>query len=137
MVSGWAADDCVSSPCPARSPQANNPDYPENYLDVHVGNPPMIMQLYWFPSGHGRELSLLPFVYLRADARFVPRSAAFIKPPGSPEYWGLETGRWNTNCIHCHATQGRISVTSKVEDRESRVAEFGIACEACRGGAAP
>lgn len=113
---------------------ASQPPVTEKRIVLFTGS--HHMQLYWFPSGHGRELSLLPFAYLRADARFVPRSAAFIKPPGSPEYWGLETGRWNTNCIHCHATQGRVSVTSKVADRESRVAEFGIACEACHGPAA-
>ncbi len=94
------------------------------------------MQLFWFPSGRGRELSLLPFAYLREEQRWIPRSAAFLKPPGDPDYWGLEAGHWNTNCIHCHATAGRISVTGRLADLDSRVAEFGIACEACHGPAA-
>lgn len=90
------------------------------------------MQLYWFDGG-GHGLSLLPFAYLRDERRWVPRSAVFLQPPAEPRDFGLETGHWNTNCIQCHATHGRVSVTGRLDDLASRVAELGIACEACHG----
>jgi hypothetical protein len=94
------------------------------------------MQLYWLPSerGVGRELALLPFAYLREERRFIPRSAAFLQPPAEPAgARAEEAGHWNTNCIHCHATAGRISTTGVLDDMQSRVAELGVGCEACHG----
>ena len=95
------------------------------------------MQLYWIPTTRGRELALLPFAYLRREQRWVPRNAAFLRDPHwdarERDYWSAEVGRWNHTCIKCHATHGRVDVTGDDDVLETRVAELGIACEACHG----
>ena len=87
-------------------------------------------QAYWYPSGKGRELSLLPFVYLIDEQRWVNRAFSFLKPPDAG--WPPELGRWNTTCITCHTTHGRARLNGP-NPIDSRVSEFGIACEACHG----
>ena len=42
-----------------------------------------------------------------------------------------ETGRWNQDCIRCHATHGIPQITD--EGVDTTVGELGIACEACHG----
>jgi len=90
------------------------------------------MQTYWLaPSGAGRRLGLLPFIFLHEEQRWVPRVAAFLQPPrhnGAVD----ESGMWNANCERCHATQGRPRVSAP-EIMDTQVAEFGISCEACHG----
>jgi hypothetical protein len=88
------------------------------------------MQTYWFETGHDRSLGQLPFVFLNADQRWVPRDAIFIEPPQAPQR--VADGRWNAACIACHTTLGqpRIDASGKFD---TQVAEFGIACEACHG----
>jgi len=88
------------------------------------------MQVYWYETGKGRMLGQLPFVWLKAEQRFIPRRAAFLRPPESPRPG--EEGRWNQSCIQCHTTQGRPRPTPDGE-LDTRVAELGIACEACHG----
>jgi len=39
------------------------------------------MQVYWYPSGNSRILGQFPFVYLKEARRWVPRNAAFLRPP--------------------------------------------------------
>ena len=39
------------------------------------------MQIYWYETGNTRLLGQLPFAYLKADRRWVPRNAIFIEPP--------------------------------------------------------
>ncbi len=97
------------------------------------------MQAYWYPMmDDHRFLSLFPFMYLKEDQRWVPRTAVFLIPPGQPQ--GDETGRWSNDCIRCHATHGRMAIrnlsdpaTYDLRDVDTRVAEFGISCEACHG----
>jgi hypothetical protein len=88
------------------------------------------MQVYWFASGEGRKLEQLPLVWLFEARRWIPREAAFLKPP--VDHVRAESGRWNDTCISCHATRGRPRL---LDDGaiDSRVSEFGIACEACHG----
>ena len=90
------------------------------------------MQVLWYDSLDSRRLGQLPIVYLFADDLWIPRSAAFIRPPQHGS--GSETGRWNLVCIQCHVTQGR---PRPLEDGswDSRAAEFGIGCESCHGPA--
>jgi hypothetical protein len=90
------------------------------------------MQVYWFASGEGRKLEQLPLVYLFEAQRWIPRDAAFLKPPVAGVR--VETGRWNDTCISCHATRGqpRLYEGGPID---SQVEEFGIACEACHGPA--
>ena len=88
------------------------------------------MQVYWFASGEGRKLEQLPLVYLFEARRWIPREAAFLKPP--VDHVRAESGRWNDTCISCHATRGQPRLLDGAPI-DSRVSEFGIACEACHG----
>ena len=90
------------------------------------------MQMYWYPSGRNRKVGSLPIVYLRENERWVPRSAVFIRPPGGR--LKSETSRWNYLCIQCHATHGRTRPIPP-DTMDTKVVEFGIACEACHGPA--
>ena len=90
------------------------------------------MQLYWFPTGKGRSLSLFPAVFLIDEDRWIPRRAGFIRPPGpAPATHAL----WNRVCLECHATRSRPRIDGPRVDTE--VAEMGIACEACHGPGGP
>lgn len=91
-------------------------------------------QLYWYPSGSGRELYMVPFVFLTDERRWVPRRSVFLTPPNAPEPQQV----WNTSCLPCHTTDGhprypkkRIQVAKAAPD--THVVEVGIACEACHG----
>ncbi len=87
------------------------------------------MQIYWYPTGEARKLGQLPFVYLIKEQKWIPRSAAFLKP--TPQGLEDETGRWNAICVQCHTTQGRPLIDLDNGMMETRVTEFGISCQAC------
>jgi len=94
-------------------------------------------QVYWYPTGSSRIVGQLPAMYLIREARWIPRSAAFLRPPAAQP---SETGRWNGVCIDCHATHGQWrlatsggGVSLSARQADTHVAEFGIACEACHG----
>ncbi len=96
------------------------------------------MQAYWFPVVEdARVLAMLPFVYLIEDQKWIPQGASFLSLPTSePDI----PGRWNIGCIRCHATRGQPGVTPQpgettisYRNYKTRVADFGIACEACHG----
>jgi FKBP-type peptidyl-prolyl cis-trans isomerase 2 len=85
-------------------------------------------QDYWYETKDGRTLARLPFVWRIPEQRWIPDLAVLVTPPDAPRGFG----RWNMNCIKCHVTQGRPrGVKFKLFD--TKVAEFGIACEACHG----
>ena len=95
-------------------------------------------QVYWYRTDQSRLLGELPGTYLIADKEWIPRRAAFMRPPN--DHVSSETGRWNAVCINCHATHGKWNfdapfgselVNAQVAD--TTVSEFGIACEACHG----
>ena len=97
--------------------------------------------IYWYATGHDRALNVLPAVYLLDEARWVPRSAVVLHPPGQ----GVATtdGHWNAICIACHTTRGRTgfdtpfgSAPIAAQSVDTTVAELGIACESCHGPAA-
>lgn len=88
------------------------------------------MQVYWYPIGHSRVLGQLPIFYLKPEKKWVPRDAAFLRPPDDEH--GSETGRWNVKCIFCHSTHGEPNQQSQTTF-DTQAAEFGIACEACHG----
>jgi hypothetical protein len=88
------------------------------------------MQVYWMESaGKLREQVILPFVYLFEDQRWIPREDAFIYPP----HQGPMPSTWNDGCIRCHSTGGQPGLDAASGHYDSRVAELGIACEACHG----
>jgi hypothetical protein len=82
-------------------------------------------QIYWLATEAGLEQ--LPLVWHVAEARWAPREAMFLQPPGPTL---PETNRWQTTCIQCHATNG---TPEHPDAGATRVAELGIACEACHG----
>jgi len=88
------------------------------------------MQVYWFESGESRTLGQLPFVYLKAEQRWVPRRSVFLEPPGDER--PTEAGRWNGSCLACHTTHARPRANPQGQF-DTHVAELGIACEACHG----
>jgi hypothetical protein len=93
-------------------------------------------EVYWYDTGKGRELGQLPGSYLIAERRWIPRSMVFLAPPNL--FPGSTTGIWNSVCINCHTTHGqpRAGAQATAEGHvapDSKVAEFGVACEACHG----
>jgi hypothetical protein len=100
-------------------------------------------QVYWYRTGRARVLGQLPATYLIPEQRWIPRDAVLLHP--TVERPVSETGRWNAVCVNCHATHGKrkFNAPDDVETAgtaamtaDTRVAEFGVACEACHGPAA-
>jgi len=92
-------------------------------------------QIFWYATGSGTRLGMLPWSYLIEAKRWVPRSATFLRPEKRQEF--PESGRWNTTCLRCHTTGPRPRYTrSSAPKPQSDVVEHGIACEACHGPAA-
>jgi len=85
-------------------------------------------QDYWYETEDGRTLQRLPFVWRIPEQRWIPDNAVLVTPPEAPRGFG----RWNMSCIKCHTTQGRPRAV-KFQLFDTKVAEFGIACEACHG----
>ena len=50
-----------------------------------------------------------------------------------PELGVEQTEIWNSECIKCHATAGRPGRDERTKELDTKVAEFGISCEACHG----
>ena len=96
-------------------------------------------QAYWFSTGQGRELGMLPFIHLidheqYGEPRWILRRAAFLRPPARPgaEARPLKKGRWNQVCYMCHATRGQPRLHDRLH-ADTHAVEFGIACESCHG----
>ena len=88
-------------------------------------------QTYWVVSPrYERLMQTLPLVYLLEDKRWAPREEAFMRGPKDS---GRFITQWNHHCIRCHSTAGNPGLNEKTGMLETRVAEFGIACEACHG----
>ncbi|REK27737.1 MAG: C cytochrome precursor [Planctomycetota bacterium] len=116
------------------------------HADGPVARHPVVMttgshhyQAYWYASGQGRELGMLPFIHLidqqQYDTpRWILRRAAFLRPPASPhgEVKPLEIGRWNRVCYMCHSTRGQPRIYQP-QPADTHAVEFGISCEACHG----
>jgi hypothetical protein len=98
-------------------------------------------QVFWYETGRTRVLGRFPLTYLIGERRWIPRAAAFLHPPAPVFLPGA--GQWNQVCISCHTTRGEARVPSMYERMtpasaaaDSRVGEFGVACEACHGPSA-
>ena len=89
------------------------------------------MQAYWVPSNVGNGQLSVPFTYLFDDRRWVPRGEVFLHPPDGRHQEQV----WNVSCITCHTTAGQPHALVGGKEVQSRVAEMGIACEACHGPA--
>jgi predicted CXXCH cytochrome family protein len=79
---------------------------------------------------YDRLLQTLPLVYLIGDQRWIPREAAFMRPPDDS---GRFITQWNHHCIRCHSTAGNPGLNQTTGMLDTRVAELGISCEACHG----
>jgi predicted CXXCH cytochrome family protein len=90
------------------------------------------MQVYWISSELAKNLQApLPFTYLFDDQRWVPFNDTFLRDPNIKP----DPNQWNFNCIECHATAGQPRPQPQLGRVDTRVAELGIACEACHGPA--
>ena len=90
-------------------------------------------QTYWVTSPrYDRLMQTLPLVYLIKDRRWIPREAAFMRPPQDNN--GFIT-QWNHHCIRCHSTGGNPGLNRETGLLDTKVAELGIACESCHGPA--
>lgn len=86
-------------------------------------------QAYWVRGERGNELYQFPFVYHLESERFIPRHDAFLQPPDAKPHYA----RWNSNCVMCHSVAGQPRHDPVSDEFDTRVAELGIACEACHG----
>ncbi len=87
------------------------------------------MQVFWVPGGDGNTQLGFPFTWLIPEARWVPRNATFIRPPGFQH----QSEIWNVTCSRCHSTGIEPRVDTARHLMDSRAAELGISCEACHG----
>ncbi len=110
----------------------HEPDPPRVRRQVVMTTGSHRMQTYWVSTDQGREVWNLPFVHLFEQDRWVPREDVFLRPPGERRFFAM----WNNSCIDCHSTAGKVGFDFSAEVFDSRVAELGIACEACHGPAA-
>ena len=86
------------------------------------------LQIPWLEAGQGRTVQQFPFAYIVAEKMWAPVSQTFLIPPDLKEYYSL--GAWNGACMDCHVTLGQSRFVEG-NKWDSKVAEFGIACEAC------
>jgi hypothetical protein len=92
-------------------------------------------QFYWIASGKGRDLTILPIMYrLKDEQRWGSLDGCCIAEPGFVQ--DLADGRWNRVCNRCHATHTQPRIVDG-EGADTRVAELGIACEACQATSSP
>ncbi len=89
-------------------------------------------QIPWVTDASGRLITL-PWTWLIAEKRWIPRTDAFLAPPD--DAFGLSY--WSDVCIECHSTQGRPRVAAAGAGDDAQVAELGIACESCHGPGGP
>ncbi|MBX3412219.1 MAG: hypothetical protein KF708_05825 [Pirellulales bacterium] len=90
------------------------------------------MQLYWTVSPLTNRYYNVPIIYLIHDQRWAPRANVFLV--GGKYYEDhLPVQSWNDVCVNCHAVAGQPRVDEKSGHADTRVAELGIACEACHG----
>ncbi len=88
------------------------------------------LQILWTETGQGRTLEQFPFAYIIAEKMWAPVAQTFLMPPETKEAYSI--GAWNGACMDCHVTQG-LSKFVEGNRWDTKVAEFGIACEACHG----
>jgi predicted CXXCH cytochrome family protein len=87
------------------------------------------MQVCWVPSGYGNLQVVVPFAWLIADQRWVPFHQTFLRDPAIAPFPQF----WNSTCINCHSTGPLPRTEKNAALVDTRVGEFGIACESCHG----
>ena len=89
------------------------------------------MQVFWLPNGMGNCQIGFPFTWLIPEQRWVPRNSTFLRPPDAVH----RSETWNIVCSRCHTTAPEPHMDRVAHTFSTRVAEFGISCEACHGPA--
>lgn len=79
----------------------------------------------------GGELRRLPLLWHVGEARWMHMNGAFLEPDDTR--FDAHAASWNDNCIFCHNTGVEPRMAERERRFESRVADLGIACEACHG----
>jgi predicted CXXCH cytochrome family protein len=90
------------------------------------------------PRGDGSGFVRLPLLWHVSARRWMHLNGVFLEPDSDD--WSTHRSLWNENCIFCHNTAPRPGMLnwdarppSAARSFDSRVAELGIACEACHG----
>lgn len=79
----------------------------------------------------GGEYRRLPILWHVGEQRWMHLNGVFLGP--DDKNWSAHAASWNDNCIFCHNTGPMPRLESEPRAFESRVADLGIACEACHG----
>ena len=87
--------------------------------------------LFWYESGFDKTPAQLQIMYIIDQQRWIPRRSFFLRPPNMEKE--NELGRWNEICSNCHSTHPRPRPDPDQITWDTRVSDFGIACEACHG----
>lgn len=87
----------------------------------------------------GAALVRLPVAYNIDEQRWFHMNGAFLTPDPQPEGalaqadFERHMTRWNDNCVFCHNVAPNPGLNAGSRSFDTRVAELGIACEACHG----
>lgn len=73
----------------------------------------------------------LPLAWNIEERRWFHLNGGFLHPDGSD--FNTHTAVWDANCIFCHNVKANPGFDFGKQRFQSRVAEMGIACEACHG----
>lgn len=84
-------------------------------------------QCYWMTSGPNRPLKQLPFCWQTAEERWVDFFVLVLVAPYLAASGKLDIS-WSDHCIRCHTVGSRTGPPGE-DERDTHVAEFGIACE--------
>lgn len=79
----------------------------------------------------GGEYRRLPILWHVGEQRWMHLNGVFLGP--DDKNWNAHAASWNDNCIFCHNTGPLPRLEDEPRAFESRVADLGIACEACHG----
>ena len=73
----------------------------------------------------------LPVAWDLEERRWIHLNGAFLHPDGSD--FNTHRAGWDGNCIFCHNVKAQPGFDETSNTFNARVAEMGIACEACHG----
>lgn len=82
-------------------------------------------------TGEGGELRRLPILWHVGEERWMHLNGVFLEPDNSN--WAAHAASWNDNCVFCHNTGVQPRMELERRAFTTRVADLGIACEACHG----
>ena len=89
-------------------------------------------------DARGDDYRRIPILWHTGERRWMHLNTVFLGP--DDPNWSTHATQWNSNCIFCHNTGPRPglvgdpdTVRAAAARFDSKVAEFGIACEACHG----